>query len=291
MPPNLKTGLPEERVFLEPEFPPEETENILNPPSRVYPLERSPQLARTGRAPVFFLGLFLVGLLWKILSASGLIPPYLLPSPEKVADSWLRLFNSGLLGRHVGATLAEAGLGFLGAFLLSVTLAYFTARSDWLTWLLAPFIAATQAMPIIALAPVLVMWFGLGLSSKVIICGLIVFFPILVNTVAGLRTVDREMLAAASSQGANAWQIFWYIEVPLSLRTLLGGLKVGLTLSLTGAVVGEFVASDAGLGFLMLLSRTNYDSAMLFASAFTLACLAILFYVAVGILENLLIDW
>jgi NitT/TauT family transport system permease protein len=240
--------------------------------------------------PALF-ALVLAGLAWQLLSQSGLVAAYLLPSPQKVFNSWLHLLNTGTLWKHVSATLMEALLGFLAAFVVSVSLGYFIARSAWLSWLLAPFIAATQAMPMIALAPILVMWFGLGLSSKIIICGLIVFFPILVNTVIGLRNIDREMLDAACNQGANAWQSFCYIEVPLALRTLLGGIRMGLTLSLTGAIVGEFVASDSGLGFLMMLSRVSYDSSMLFASSLTMAGLAVICYLLIGFLEHILIDW
>lgn len=233
----------------------------------------------------------LVGVVWQWLSHSGLVAPYLLPTPHKVFNSWLHLANNGTLWKHVGATIQEAVLGFALAFVVSVGLGYYVSRSELLAWLLAPLIAGTQAMPMIALAPVLVMWFGLGLSSKVIICALIVFFPILVNTVVGLRTVDPDMLDAARNQGANGWQTFYHVEVPLSLRTILGGVRMGLTLSLTGAVVGEFVASDSGLGFLMMLSRTSYDSSMLFAGALTMAGLAILCYLFIASLEHFLIDW
>ena len=143
----------------------------------------------------------------------------------------------------------------------------------------------------VALAPLVVVWFGLGLLSKILICALIVFFPMLVNTVAGLRSIDRTLLDAAQSEGATAWQRLWRVEVPLGLRTLLSGVKMGLTLSMTGAVVGEFVAADAGLGYLMNLARTAYDAPMVFAAALTMAAVAIAGYLAVSILERGLITW
>ncbi len=286
---SLKTKVaapPDEPISLEPPV-----ERLLASPAPRFG-GRNPAIAGKGRRLWPAIGaVVLVGAVWQWLSHSDLIAPYLLPTPHKVLDSWLRLLETGRLWHHVSATLAEAVLGFLVAFIIGVGLAYFIARSEWLSWLLAPFIAGTQAMPMIALAPVLVMWFGLGLSSKVIICALIVFFPILVNTVVGLRGIDREMLDAAYNQGANGRQTFWYVEIPLALRTLLGGIRMGLTLSLTGAIVGEFVASDAGLGFLMLLSRTTYDSAMLFASSLTMTGLAIFCYMAIGFVEMVLIDW
>ena len=229
--------------------------------------------------------------LWQQAAEHTLLPAYVLPAPGKVLGAWLQLVGNGALWRHVSATLSEAMAGFVVAALVGGTLAYPLARSETLSRLAAPFIATTQAMPMIALAPVLVMWFGLGISSKVIICALIVFFPVLVSTMVGLRSIDRELLDAARVLGADAWQTLRHVELPLGLRPVLGGVRLGLTLAMTGAIVGEFVASDSGLGFLMILSRTNFDAPMVFAAALTLAAVSTLLYKSVGWLEVLLIDW
>jgi putative riboflavin transport system permease protein len=228
-------------------------------------------------------------LVW--LTLTQFVPSYMLPLPQKVGETWLRLLLNGSLWKHVSTTLSEALLGFGLAFVVGASLAYPLARSEALASLLAPYIAATQAMPMIALAPLLVVWFGLGLESKVIVCALIVFFPILVNTMVGLRSIEREMIDAARTLGAGALETLWYVEIPLSLRTLLGGVRMGLTLSMTGAVVGEFVAANAGLGFLMVLARTNFDPTVLFAASLTMAGLSILGYVIIGAIERWLIDW
>ena len=156
---------------------------------------------------------------------------------------------------------------------------------------LSPFIATTQAMPMIALAPLLVMWFGLGLSSKVIICALVVFFPMLVNTVVGLRSIEREMTDAARRLGANTWQTLWYVEVPLALRPLLGRHSHGADASDDRRHGGRVRGVDAGLGFLMILSRTNFDAAMVFAASVSMASLSILGYSLVGYIEKRVIDW
>jgi putative riboflavin transport system permease protein len=229
--------------------------------------------------------------LWQAATDRAVLPAYVLPPPARVLAAWLQLLQNGALWHHVSATLAEALAGFVLALLVGAALAYPLAKSETLSRLASPFIATTQAMPMIALAPVLVMWFGLGLTSKVIICALIVFFPILVSSMVGLRSIDRELLEAARSLGASARQTLWYVEVPLALRPVLGGVRLGLTLAMTGAIVGEFVASDAGLGFLMVLSRTNFDASMVFAAALTMAAISTLMYKFVGWLDQRLITW
>lgn len=229
--------------------------------------------------------------LWQAATDRAVLPAYVLPPPSKVLSAWLQLLQNGALWHHVSATLSEALAGFMVAFVAGFALAYPLAKSETLSRLASPFIATTQAMPMIALAPVLVMWFGLGLTSKVIICALIVFFPILVSSMVGLRSIDRELLEAARSMGASARQTLWYVEVPLALRPVLGGVRLGLTLAMTGAIVGEFVASDAGLGFLMVLSRTNFDAAMVFAAALTMAAISTLMYKFVGWLDQRLVTW
>jgi NitT/TauT family transport system permease protein len=229
--------------------------------------------------------------IWQEVAARALLPRYVLPPPSKVLAAWTQLLSNGSLWRHASATLLEALAGFAVALLGGSALAYPLARSETMSRLASPFIATTQALPMIALAPLLVMWFGLGLTSKVIICALIVFFPILVSTMVGLRSIDREMLEAARSLGASRWQTLWQVELPLALRPVLGGVRLGLTLAMTGAIVGEFVASDAGLGFLMVLSRTNFDASMVFAAALTVAGISTLLYKLVGWLDLVLIDW
>jgi putative riboflavin transport system permease protein len=228
---------------------------------------------------------------WQLVAERALVPGYMLPSPARVLAAWTQILLNGALWRHLSTTLSEALLGFAIAFVAGTVLGYPLARSETLNRLASPFIAMTQAVPLIALAPLLVMWFGLGLASKTIICALIVFFPILVNTVVGLRSIEREMTDAARTLGAGRLALLWHVEVPLALRSLLGGVRIGLTLAMTGAIVGEFVAADAGLGFLMVLSRTNFDTAMLFAAALTTAAVATLLYKMVGWAERALIDW
>ena len=277
-----------------PKFPaqaqrqPAHDDPLAPPPSRIVAPQRLGQLSL---AALTVGAIVLGGIGWKVLTDVQAVPAYVLPAPGAVFAKWLTLVNTGVLWRNMGVTLSEAVLGFALAFVVGVTLGYFLARSRVLAGILAPYVAASQAVPVVALAPLLVLWFGFGLLPKVLICALIVFFPILINTAVGLRTIDRALLEAAHSFGAGRRQTLWHVEVPLALRTLLGGVKMGLTLALTGAVVGEFVASDVGLGNLMLRARFNYDAPLLYAALLTLVGLAVLAYAAVSALEHLLIDW
>ena len=230
-------------------------------------------------------------LLWEGLARITPRPPELLPAPEEVGARFWDLAARGVLWPHIAATLTEATLGFALAAVVGLAFGYLVAHSPLLEQLLAPYVAGTQAVPVVAIAPLMVLWFGFDLTPKVITCAIIVFFPILVNTVLGLRAVDRDLIAAAESMGAGRLQLLWYIEAPLALRTVLGGLRLGLTLSLTGAVVGEFIAANAGLGYLLTLGRSNFDTALVFVALATLAALAIAAYTVVGLIDRVLIDW
>jgi NitT/TauT family transport system permease protein len=230
-------------------------------------------------------------LLWQLLAMVAPNPPTLLPGPGVVAARLWDLAARGILWHHVGATLTEAGLGFLLAAVLGLALGYPVAKSPLLESLLAPYVAGTQAVPIVAIAPLMVLWFGLDLLPKVLTCAVIVFFPILVNTIIGLRSVDRALIEAAHSMGAGPWQTLRYVEAPLALHNILGGLKLGITLAMTGAVVGEFIAADAGLGYLLTYGRSIYDTPLVFAALVTLAALASLGYGLITLLEKRIIDW
>jgi NitT/TauT family transport system permease protein len=144
----------------------------------------------------------------------------------------------------------------------------------------------------VAIAPLLVLWLGVGVAPKVAVAAVIVFFPLLISTITGLRSVERPMLEAARVFGATRRQIFWYVELPLAAPSLLSGLKLGLTLALTGAVVGEFVASDSGLGYLINWSREgSFDTSLLFATLLVLMALSSALYGAVTVLERILLQW
>ena len=228
---------------------------------------------------------------WWLVSRFAGLPAFILPAPEQVAVRFWKALTDGSLLVHTAATLTEVLLGLLAGTIAAVTLGYAIAKSRLFEQLVSPYLVATQAIPIVAIAPLLVIWFGPGIFSKVLICALIVFFPVLVNTVVGVRAVPRPFHDLMHSLRATRGQIIRMLEVPAALPVLLGGLRVGATLSVIGAVVGELVGSDHGLGFLVNVGRGQYDTALVFVAVFTLIALALALYGLVSFLERKLLIW
>jgi len=207
---------------------------------------------------------------WQGLTMTRAIPAFLLPSPAAVADRFVRGLGDASLARHTLVTLSEVLAGLFLGVLAAAVLGYWIAKSPSVERLLSPYIVASQAIPIVAIAPLLVIWFGPGRLSKVLISALIVFFPVLVNTVVGVRSVPQDLRQLMRSLRASRRQVFTKLEVPAALPVLLGGLKIGATLSVIGAVVGEFVGADEGLGFLVNIGRGLYDTPLVFVAVFLL---------------------
>ncbi|HEY5731898.1 MAG TPA: ABC transporter permease [Anaerolineales bacterium] len=232
---------------------------------------------------------FLLG--WHLLTRYSGIPNFILPSPLSVWTRFLRSINDGSLPHHTWITLTEIVLGLLAGVTFATVVGYALAKSRSLEKVLSPYLVASQAIPIIAIAPLLVIWLGDGILSKVVICALIVFFPVLVNTIVGVRAVPLALYDLMNSLHATRAQILWKVEVPASLPVFLGGLRVGATLSVIGAIVGELVDAEEGLGFLLQLGDFQYDTPMVFVAVFTLIVLALTLYGAVRLLENKFLKW
>lgn len=248
-------------------------------------------VGRLQGAVLFALALAALVVVWEVLVRWRDYPAFILPSPIQV---WARLVDlavDGVLWRQARTTLAEIGGGLLLGMSTATVLGYAVAKSPTLERLLSPYIVASQAIPVVAIAPLLIIWVGFGMLSKVIVCALTVFFPALVNTVVGLRSVEKDLSDLMRSLQASRWQIFTMLELPAALPVLLGGLKVGVTLAVIGAVVGEFVGADRGLGFLINLARGMLDTPLLFAALFALVVIALLLYAAVTWLERRLVHW
>jgi NitT/TauT family transport system permease protein len=223
---------------------------------------------------------------WQLLTSIAIVPSFLLPSPAAVADRFVHAWSDVSLAHHALVTLSEVLAGLLLGVLTATVLGYLVAKSAAAERLLSPYIVASQAIPIVAIAPLLVIWFGPGRVSKILIAALIVFFPVLVNTVVGVRSVPHELRELMRSLRATPWQTFSLLEIPAALPVLLGGLKIGATLSVIGAVVGEFVGADEGLGFLVNVGRGLYDTALVFVAVFVLIAMALALYGLVAWFER-----
>ena len=245
----------------------------------------------TSRIGLALLSIAAFLILWQGIIWLGGYPVFIFPPPIAVVERLGELLANGSLWFHTQVTLREVlaglGLGTLAATLLG----YLLAHSPIAEQLLAPFIVASQSVPTVAIAPLLVIWFGTGLLSKVLVCALIVFFPILVNTVVGVRSVSRDLGDVMRALEASRWQMVWLLEVPAALPVLLGGLKVGATLAVIGAVVGEFVAADRGLGYLLKQGQQVYDTPQVFVGIGALVVLAQALYGAVALAERGLLRW
>lgn len=246
------------------------------------------RLSRIGLALLSF-SVFLM--LWQAIVWLGGYPTFILPSPVAVASRWARLLVGGILWLHVRVTLAEVLIGLGLGTAIATVLGYVLAHSPVAEQVLAPFIVASQSVPTVAIAPLLVIWFGTGVLSKILVCALIVFFPILVNTVVGVRGVGRDLRDLMRTLEASRWQVIWMLEIPAALPTLLGGLKVGATLAVIGAIVGEFVAADRGLGYLLKQGQQVYDTPQVFVGIGTLVILAQILYGLVALAERALLRW
>jgi NitT/TauT family transport system permease protein len=237
------------------------------------------------------LGLLLLWGLWELVTWVGQYPAFILPPPRRIARRLVVALADGTLVWHTWVTLQEVFAGLALGLTVALVLGYILAKSRTLERVLAPYIVASQAIPIVALAPLLVIWFGVGGLSKVLVCALTLFFPVLMNTMVGIRHVDRDLQELMRSLRATPWQTFRYLELPAALPVLFGGLKVGVTLSVIGAVVGEFVGSDRGLGFLVNLARGLFDTPLMFVALFTLMAIALALYGLVAAIEQRVLRW
>jgi NitT/TauT family transport system permease protein len=228
--------------------------------------------------------------LWKGIVIVGNYPTFILPPPEVVVARLISGWADGTIGRHAGTTLVEVALGFATGATTAIVVGYGLARSRLVERLVSPYIVAAQATPILALAPLLALWFGPGLTAKVVIGALIVFFPVAISTMVGIRAVDARLLELARSLRATRRQILLTLEIPAAMPSIFGGLRVGVTLAVVGAIVGEWAGSERGLGVLVNLARGSlFDIPLLFATLVTIALLGIALYALVVIVERVLL--
>lgn len=238
------------------------------------------------------LSLFLLLAAWQLLVLMGGYDRFILPGPGDVWRQFLVVADDGRLLRHTLVTVSEVIPGLLLGCLLAMPLGYLLAKSPLAARLISPYLIASQAIPIIAVAPLLTIWVRSVYWARVLVAVIVVFFPILVNIIAGLRSVPAELYDLMHSLQASRWQIFRKLELPAALPILLAGLKVGATLSVIGALVGEFVQpKSAGLGFLLITARYQFKTDLVFVVLVTLGIIALTMYGSVALLENRLLRW
>jgi NitT/TauT family transport system permease protein len=246
-------------------------------------MNRSVLLSVVGALVVFVL-------VWQAVVVVSGFPPFVLPPPGTVATRLLTAWSEGIIQPHLRTTLVEVALGFTVGAGTALVIGYALARSALVERLLSPYLVAAQATPILALSPLIALWFGPGLLGKVVICSLIVFFPVAVATMVGIRSVDAGLLELGRSLRATRRQILTTLEIPAALPSILGGVRVGVTLAVVGAIVGEWAGAERGLGVLINLARGSlFDIPLMFATLLTIAMVGIVLYLVVVLIERRLV--
>lgn len=236
-----------------------------------------------------FVGILVFLAVWQAAVAIFKAPAYLVPAPTEI----FRAFFSELpkLLHHGWITTYEMLLGYGLAVIIAIPLAIAITSSSRFDRFVMPTMLFFQVVPKVAIAPLFLVWFGVGTTPKVLLAFLISFFPIVIDAAVGLRSMSAEMNDLARSMGATRMQVFAQFRLPTSLPYLFSGLKVAATLAVAGAVVGEFVGADKGLGYLLMVTGTNLETAMMFATLVALTIIGLVFFYAVEFLEQLLIPW
>jgi NitT/TauT family transport system permease protein len=257
--------------------------------------EKSTIWQRLARQPAWLtvaVSFLLLLALWHLVATHGGYDRFILPGPADVWEQFRVVAADGRLLQHTLVTVSEVVPGLLIGCLIAIPLGYMLAKSRLAERLVSPYLIASQAIPIIAIAPLLTIWIRSAYWSRVLVAVLVVFFPIAVNAIAGMRSVPPELYDLMHSLKAGRGQIFRKLEMPAALPILLAGLKVGATLAVIGALVGEFVQPKSqGLGFLLITARYQFKTDLVFAVLLTLAAIALTMYGAVALLEKRLLRW
>jgi NitT/TauT family transport system permease protein len=227
--------------------------------------------------------------LWEVVARYGAISPLLLPAPSAVIASTIN--NFPLLMKMSVVTTSEFLLGFLLSVVIGVPLGALIVYARPIELAVYPLLVAFQTMPKAAIAPIFVVWLGTGITSKVLIAFAIGFFPIVIDTVVGLRSAQAETIHLIRSMGGNAFQVFRFVRFPNALPSIFAGLKVASTLAVVGAIVGEFVSSDQGLGYLVLVANGELNVTLVFACVLVLTILGMLFFFLIEALERIVVRW
>ena len=226
---------------------------------------------------------------WDLVIRVFGIPQYLIPTPMQVAQQVVKEWPT-LIRESAVTTWATLG-GFALSIVFGIPVAMLIAYSRAVESFVYPLLVFSQSIPKIAIAPLFVVWFGFGIVPKVISAFLLGFFPVVVSTVMGFKSVEPDMIDLARSMGATRWKTFWRISLPQALPAIFSGLKVSITLAVVGAVVGEFVGANSGIGYLLQKANGNFDLPLMFAGLVVLSMIGVILFVAIDLVERLMIPW
>jgi NitT/TauT family transport system permease protein len=244
-------------------------------------------------APVLFV---VIIALWEWAVPYFNVPNWVLPTPSQILTALWRGLDAGVFDRggywlHTGVTVAQVLIGFFIGSALGLLLGTIISQFRILEATLRVYLIAIQSLPKIALAPIIVLWFGFGLTSKIVIICLLTFFPLLINSMAGFKAVDTERLELMRALGANPWQIFWKVRLPSALPYIFAGLDMAAVFAVVGAIVGEFVGAQRGLGTLILSMNAQMDIAGTFSVFIILSLVGVLLHQSLRIVERKLLFW
>jgi NitT/TauT family transport system permease protein len=253
---------------------------------------------RKGRARTLLTNLTLAALIfiafvgmWEWLVWGFKVPEIVLPPPSSITRALYKIIASGELGPHFLVTMYEVLAGFAIGASGGLLLGFGIGLSPLAEKLFYPYVVAFQTVPKVALAPIIVIWFGYGMTSKIIITATIAFFPVLANAIVGLRSAPQEQIEMLVSYTASRWQVFWMIRLKQALPYIFVGLDVAIVLAVIGAIVGEFVGAKAGLGFLILQKNFNFDMPATFAVLIVLSLIGVGVHAIISFLQRRVVFW
>lgn len=229
-----------------------------------------------------------VGIWWLIAAR---YPTSIVPGPASVWERLISAWQQGIFLPAVGTTFEEAGLGWVIGSAIALPIGYLIGKWQPLERTVAPYLAASQALPVVAIAPLLVIWLGFGLEPKIVIAGLIVFFPVVTTTASGIRSIDPDLRDIARVFGASPFQTLIYLDIPRAARSILTGEKISAALAVTGALVAELVNSDQGLGYLVQFGRQSFDTPLVFVAALALMAMGAAAYALLSTFERMVVQW
>ncbi len=267
----------------------EKTARTTNPEEHTRPHSHIPSVWLEAAAVVVTITLLLWA--WEVFADVKKLPTFFLPKPSVIGQRFVEALRDGTLTYHTAITWSEALAAFTFAFVFASLVGYGLAKSPLLEKIVSPYLIASQSLPIFAIAPFVLIWLGNGFGANTFMGALVAFFPMLINTIVGIRSINVEDRELMQSFAADPWQTFSKLELPAALPVIFGGARVGITLSVIGVLVVELFWADRGLGFLLNFAQRQYDTPLLFAGILAILIMNLTMYLALAVLQRLVMPW